>query len=86
MLGRERGAPTSLTEPEFALASSKSAGRFYRLAEWWKTDTRYLSSLDDMVLHPAYLHIIGMGTEALPFLFQELKRQPDHCRERMDSQ
>jgi hypothetical protein len=52
--------------------------RFYSLAKTWQEETRYVSSVHDMVLHPAYQQIIGMGKEALPFLFQELKRQPDH--------
>jgi hypothetical protein len=77
-VGRERGAPTALIEPDFALPSSPSARRFYHLAEQWKAQSRYLSSLHEMVLHPAYQQIIGMGKEALRFLFQELKRQPDH--------
>jgi len=55
-----------------------SEKKFSELAEKWREETRYLSSVRDMVLHPAYQQIIGMGREALPFLFEELKRQPDH--------
>jgi hypothetical protein len=77
-VGRERGAPTSLTEAESTSWSVVLAPRFYSLAKTWQEETRYLSSVHDMVLHPAYQQIIGMGREALPFLFQELKRQPDH--------
>jgi hypothetical protein len=32
----------------------------------------------DMVTHPAYQQIIGLGKEALPLLFGELRRAPDH--------
>jgi hypothetical protein len=28
-------------------------------------------------MHPAYLKIIGMGWDAVPFLLQELKNEPD---------
>ena len=31
-----------------------------------------------MAMHPAYQQIIGMGTPALPLIFQELQREPDH--------
>ncbi len=31
-----------------------------------------------MAMHPAYQQIIGMGDAALPFIFQELRRDPDH--------
>jgi hypothetical protein len=40
--------------------------------------TRFLSSIHDMVTHPAYLQIIGMGREAVPLLLAELRREPDH--------
>lgn len=51
---------------------------FDQLVGQWKEETRFFSSIHDMVSHPAYLQIIGMGTEALPFLFDELRREPDH--------
>lgn len=77
-VGRERGVPTSLTEAESTTSSAAIARRFHSLANTWKEETRYLSSVHDMVLHPAYQQIIGIGKESLPFLFDELKRQPDH--------
>jgi hypothetical protein len=35
-------------------------------------------SIHDLVSQPAYLQIIDMGKEALPLLFNELRREPDH--------
>ena len=29
-------------------------------------------------MHPAYQHVIGMGSLALPFILAELEREPDH--------
>ena len=29
-------------------------------------------------MHPAYQQIIGLGERALPLIFQELRREPDH--------
>jgi hypothetical protein len=61
------------------LASREStATRFRRLADRWRRETGHLSSLDDMCMHPAYQHIIGMGTDALPLIFEELAQRPDH--------
>lgn len=50
---------------------------FCRLADQWKADTRFVSSYTDMVSDPAYLRIIGMGRQAVPFLLQRLEREPD---------
>lgn len=76
-VGRERGASTAVTEtqPKFQLDVAK---RFYSLAETWRRECAHLSSLREMVLHPAYQQIIGMGKEVLPFLLRELERKPDH--------
>jgi len=51
---------------------------FNELAEQWYRETKMLSSVHQMVLHPAYQKIIGMGKEALPFIFRELKRTRGH--------
>jgi hypothetical protein len=55
-----------------------AADQFYALAKKWKEETKHLSSVHEMVLHPAYQQIIGMGKEALPFLLSELRWRPDH--------
>jgi len=52
--------------------------QFKALAEEWYRETRMLSSTPQMVLHPAYQKIIGMGKEALPLIFKELKRTRGH--------
>lgn len=52
--------------------------RFLALAVLWKYGQGPSSSLADMISHPAYLQIIGLGRNVLPFLFQELAREPDH--------
>jgi hypothetical protein len=52
--------------------------RFSQLAAVWKEETRFLSSVHEMVTHPAYLQIIGLGKDALPLLVNELRRDPDH--------
>ena len=36
-------------------------------------DTQCLSSVNEMVLHPAYYQIVGMGPSAIPLILLELK-------------
>ena len=52
---------------------------FEKLAARWRADTSHLSRLDKIVSHPAYLKIIGMGHEALPFILRELQQRVDYC-------
>ena len=48
------------------------------LATAWKDDVRLYSSVSQMVLHPAYQQIIGMGPAVVPLLLRELEQSPDH--------
>jgi len=43
-------------------------------AERWYEETKYLSSAVEIVLHPSYQRIIGMGPAALPMIFRDLVR------------
>lgn len=52
--------------------------RLERLMEQWRAGTAYTSSWTEMVLHPAYVQIIGMGPAVLPYLLREMQRKPDH--------
>jgi hypothetical protein len=51
---------------------------FGDLAEEWKSDTWHTSSVRRRISHPAYLKIIGMGKEALPFIFEDMRKEPSH--------
>lgn len=65
----------------FNLSVSRQSGikqRFYFLSMRWKADTQYLSSINEMVLHPAYQQIVGMGPAAIFLLLLELKKDPDY--------
>lgn len=50
--------------------------KFERAALTWETDTLMESSVNRMIVHPAYLSIIAMGTDALPFIFEHMRIQP----------
>ena len=52
--------------------------RFARLREEWQRDTLLTSSVTEMIAHPAYLGIIGMGQIAVPLILEDLlKNEPD---------
>lgn len=57
--------------PDYAASPIRS--RFQALVAEWKEATCYLSSSDDIAMHSAYQQIIGMGSDALPLIFQELR-------------
>ena len=58
--------------------SQPLAATFSELVERWRAETAFLSSVNELVLHPAYQRIIGLGPAAVPLLLSELQRQPDH--------
>lgn len=52
--------------------------RFYNLSATWKYEKTFISSIESIVLHPAYQQIIGMGSKVLPYIFKELNNSIDH--------
>jgi hypothetical protein len=52
-------------------------GRFQRLAAEWKEQSRYLSNTAQMAMLKPYQRIIGMGLPAVPFILEELRREPN---------
>lgn len=52
--------------------------RFEHLAGEWKRSESPSSSAMGLAMHPAYQKIIGMGPTAIPWIIEELKREPDH--------
>ncbi len=70
---------TSTERPVPGERPAESAERvFAGLAEQWRRETAPLSSVTEIVLHPAYQRIIGMGRDALPLILADLVRRPDH--------
>jgi len=49
------------------------ASEFAKLCEVWQRDTKKLSMLHRIILHPAYQQIIGMGDKVLPHVFKEFE-------------
>jgi len=50
--------------------------KFHSLADTWKSDTFNLSSIEQIVLHPNYQEIIGMGSRVIRLVLCELEREP----------
>jgi hypothetical protein len=52
--------------------------RFRRLAAVWRAETAYVSSSSDLVAHPAFQEIVGMGPTVIPLLLRELANHTGH--------
>jgi hypothetical protein len=72
--------PSTLEEPapgeDAPLA--ELAARFATLADQWHRDIAVVSSVHEMVEHPAYQGIIRMGPAVVPLILRELQREPDY--------
>jgi hypothetical protein len=53
------------------------AQKFRALADLWREETAHLSSITQIAMHPAYQQIIGMGQGVIPFILQELAKEPN---------
>jgi hypothetical protein len=58
--------------PEPKQTQSELEQEFNKLANAWYRETGMLSFIRQKALHPCYQRIIGMGKDALPFIFREL--------------
>jgi hypothetical protein len=65
-----------ITSPTAALDRQRRT-QFEQLANQWSADTVHMSSLSDMVAHPAYQAIIAMGMPAIGLLLEQLRKEPD---------
>ena len=62
----------------FFMPQSQAKQEFDQLVEIWKAETQIVSSVTEMVAHPAYQQIIGMGSAAVPLIIEQLTIEPDH--------
>lgn len=72
--------PTGLYRhfPVVMAGSGQLADEFQLLADTWRRDTQFYSSVSDMVLDPSYQQIIGKGSPIVPYILREMKKGPDH--------
>jgi hypothetical protein len=52
--------------------------RFSNLEKEWKESTSMLSSITEIVMHPSYQQIIGMGPTAIPLILLSMRRELSH--------
>src|ERR1043166_3767074 len=52
--------------------------KFHRLAEEWRKETGFLSSVTKMCMHPAYQKIIAIGPGVIPLILRDLQQTRDH--------
>lgn len=59
-------------------AISRTSATFVECLQKWKEDTQYLSSLSEIIMHPSYQRIIGLGPDVVPFILRELAENGGH--------
>lgn len=66
------------TEIHGLMGVSDRRAEFSELAERWRRETRFSSSSDEQILHPAYQSIMAMGSAAVPLVLEELRERHGH--------
>lgn len=65
------------TPQEASVGSAETVeGRFRRLEALWTEETGYLSSYSEIVAHPAFREIVGLGTALVPLMLHDLEERP----------
>jgi hypothetical protein len=59
-------------------SASELQVKFTRLVTEWKSTRGHSSKLIELVMHPAYQQIIGMGNGVVSIILKEMKERPDH--------
>ena len=77
-IGWDRGLSTSIIETESSTRPDVLSAKFRRFAKTVREECAHLSSVREIVLHPAYQQIVGMGPNALPLILRELEHAPGH--------
>lgn len=65
-------------QQEIASPGARVVDRFCRDAAEWKAETGHMSIVTDMVTHPAYQRIIGLGPPAVPLMIDDMRCKPAH--------
>ena len=65
-------------ETELVREEPRLHERFRTLVAAWREECGMLSSTTQKAMHPAYQQIIGMGSDVLPLIFDELDEAPGH--------
>lgn len=52
--------------------------KFHDLKAKWEAETAFLSSINDICMHPAYQQIIGMGPIVVPIILSDMQKKIGH--------
>ena len=63
---------------DISLSDSHVESVFSEHVEKWKSDTMFLSSTEQIILHRSYQRIIGLGPAVLPLIFDDLEKSYSH--------
>lgn len=77
-LCQEWGVSANIEAPPFLCPPRELEHIFRTCVEEWSAATQFTSSVTQMILHPAYQRIVGLGRQAIPLLLAELEVRPDH--------
>ena len=50
--------------------------RFQKLANKWRRETQFVSSVDELVMHPCYQQIMAMGPDVISMILADLQQKP----------
>ena len=70
--------PAAMNKQLVKIQHIRDEEKFKRLRDEWKSRKSHSSCVEEVILHTAYLHIIGMGPKAIPFILAELEKEIDH--------
>ena len=68
----------SLGDVTYDIPNSGVEDEFNQLVSEWKSGRPRGADVAQMIRHPAYERIVGMGEQAIPLILNELEREVDH--------
>lgn len=69
------GTPYLMSRRDLLAPTAEDRQRFQRLADQWRQETFFSSSITTNLFHPSYLKIMAMGEKALSLILQELEQR-----------
>lgn len=72
-----RGIEATLTVLNSWAYESQIESKFKRLVSQWLEETKFSSSINDIISHPAHMRIIGMGSKVIPWILRRLSQRTE---------
>jgi hypothetical protein len=78
LVDRQTNTVTLMSSRNLSTASAADEQKFHRLADRWRKETFFSSSITNNLTHPDYLRIMAMGERAIPLILRELEERGGH--------